>query len=233
MILILSNLTLRSEILCQIFSPWCDFEEVCACCAKSAPSCCLLLKVLKINLYLVLNEKFQYGYLKAQGCLPYLVVWPSTWSRDYLRKTISNTVILKLQSVCRTQMCNPLRGLEIIWGFKMSTLLNLITYSLACLLTCTNWALSCVCERLAKHASWIIVAHHEMISILFIHACLAWDRSPYACCDFAQIATSLNFISSSLLHVCYLLMVFLWGVTLIFAKSCHLVECSCCKYLLV
>jgi hypothetical protein len=55
---------------------------------------------------------------------------------------------------------------------------------------------------LVKHASRIIVAHLEMIYILFIYACLA-------CGDFAQIATLLNSISSSLLHVCYLLVVYL------------------------
>jgi hypothetical protein len=135
---------------------------------------------------------------------------------------MSNIVILKLQGVCRTQSYDLSRGLKITWGFKMSKLLNLIAYSLACLLTCTNWVLSCICERLTKHASRIIVAHLEMISILFIYACLAWDRSPYGCGDFAQIATPLNFISSSLLHVCYLLMVHLWGLILIFVKSWHL-----------
>jgi hypothetical protein len=51
---------------------------------------------------------------------------------------MSNTVIWKLQGICRTQSCNPLCGLEIIYGLKMSKLLNLIAYSLACLLTCTN-----------------------------------------------------------------------------------------------
>jgi hypothetical protein len=55
----------------------------------------------------------------------------------------------------------------------MSKLLNLIGYSLECLLSCTNCALSCICECLAKHMSQIIVAHLEMISILFIYACLA------------------------------------------------------------
>jgi hypothetical protein len=226
MILILSNLTLRSEIICQMFSLWWDFGEVCASCAKSAHSCWLVLKLLKFSLYLVLNEKFQYGDLKVPRCLPYPVVWPSTRSRDYLRKIMSNTVILKLRDVYCTQTCDPPRGLEIIWGFKMSKLLNIIAYSLACLLTCINWALSCICEHLANHASWIIFAHLDMISILFIYACLACDRSPYACGDFAQIATSFNFIYSSLLYVCYLLMVYLWGLTLIFAKSWHLVEHS-------
>jgi hypothetical protein len=55
----------------------------------------------------------------------------------------------------------------------MSKLLKLIAYSVTCLHTCTNRVLSCICERLAKHASQIIVADHEIISILFIYACLA------------------------------------------------------------
>jgi hypothetical protein len=117
----------------------------------------------------------------------------------------------------------------------MSKLLNLFAYSLACLLTCTSWVLSYICERLAKHVSRIIVAHLEMVSILFIYACLAWDRNPYACGDFAQIATSLNLISSSLPHVCYLLMVSLWGLTLAFANLGTMVEYSClntCLYTL-
>jgi hypothetical protein len=163
MILILSNLTLRSEIHCQIFSSWWDVGEVCASCAKSAHSSYLVLKLLKFNFYLVFNEKFQYGDLEAPGCLPYSIVRPSAWSIDHLRKIISNPVILKLRGVCHTQSCDPPHGLEIIWGLKMSKLLNLIAYSIVCLLTCTNWVLSCICERLAKHASQIIVAHLEMI----------------------------------------------------------------------
>jgi hypothetical protein len=35
-------------------------------------------------------------------------------------------VILKLQGVCRTQSCDPPRGLEITRGPKMCKLLNLI-----------------------------------------------------------------------------------------------------------
>jgi hypothetical protein len=180
--------------------------------AKSARSCCLVLKLLKFSLCLVFNEKFQYSDFEAPGCLHYPVMRRSAWSRDQLRKIMSNIVSLKLWGVYRTQSCDPPRGLEI---------------------TCTNWALSCICEHLIKHASQIIVAHLEMISILFIHACLAWDQSPYACGDLAQIATSLNLISSSLLNVCYLLMIYLWGLTLIFAKSRHLVEHNWFKYLLV
>jgi hypothetical protein len=168
-------------------------------------------------------------------CLLYPVVWPSAQSRDHLRKIISNTVISKLRGVWRTQSCDPLRCVEIICGLKMSKLLNIIAYSLVCLLTCTNWVLSYICEHLAKHASQINVAHLEMISILFIYACLAWDGSPYACGDFAQIATSLDLISSYLLHVCYLLLFSLWGLTLIFANLETMVEYSClnaCLYTL-
>jgi hypothetical protein len=162
---------------------------VCASCAKSACSCYLVLKLLKFSLYLVLSKKFQYGDLEVSGCLTYPVVRPSMRSRDHLRKIMSNPVILKLQGVCRIQSCDPPYGLELIWGLKISKLLDLITYSLACLLTCTNWVLSCICEHWAKHASRIIVAHLQMIYGLFIYACLAWDRSPYACGNFAQFAS--------------------------------------------
>jgi hypothetical protein len=53
----------------------------------------------------------------------------------------------------------------------MSKLLNLITYSLACLLTSTNRLLSFICEHLAKHASRIFVALFEMMLSEFIYAC--------------------------------------------------------------
>jgi hypothetical protein len=181
MTLILSNPTLRSEILCQIFSSWWDFGEVCASCAKSAGLCCLVLKLLKFSLYLVLNEKFRYADFEALGCLPYPVVRPSAWSRDHLRKIMSNTVISKLQSVCRTQSCDSLRGLEIIWELKMSKLLNLLlihlhVYSLVqielivayvsvwqsthlkLLLLTLRWSLSCLyilsCLRLKSLCLW-------------------------------------------------------------------------------
>jgi hypothetical protein len=87
---------------------------VCASCAKSAHSCCLVLKHLKFSLYLVFNEKFQYSDLEASGCLSYLVVRPSAWSRDHLRKIMSKMVFLKLRGVCSTQSCDPPHGLEII-----------------------------------------------------------------------------------------------------------------------
>jgi hypothetical protein len=35
--------------------------------------------------FVVLNDKLQYSYLEALGCLPYPVVRPSTWSRGHLR----------------------------------------------------------------------------------------------------------------------------------------------------
>jgi hypothetical protein len=89
--------------LCQMFNSWWDFGEVCAFCAKSARSCCLALKLLKSSLYVVLNEKFQYGDLEALGCLPYPVMRPSVWSRGHLKKIMSNMVILKLWGVCHTR----------------------------------------------------------------------------------------------------------------------------------
>jgi hypothetical protein len=51
----------------------------------------------------------------------------------------------------------------------MSKLLNLIAYSLACLLTCTNQVLSCICDRLAMHASRISIALFErMLASLYM-----------------------------------------------------------------
>jgi hypothetical protein len=49
---------------------------------------------------------------------------------------------------------------------------NLIAYSLACLLTYINWVLSCICQHLVKHMSRIFVALFEMMPIEFIYACL-------------------------------------------------------------
>jgi hypothetical protein len=86
---------------------------VCVACAKSARSCCLVLKLLKFSLYLVLNKKFQYDNLDAPRCLPYLVARPSAHFRDYLRKIMSHMVILKLRGVYHTQSCDHLHGLEI------------------------------------------------------------------------------------------------------------------------
>jgi hypothetical protein len=103
----------------------------------------------------------------------------------YVLNENSNMMISKLRGVCRTQSCDPPHSLEITWGLKMSKLLNLIAYSLACLLTCTNWVLSCICERLAKHMSRIFVALVEMMSSECIYACFGWYMSPYDCCALA------------------------------------------------
>jgi hypothetical protein len=154
---------------------------MCLLCQKCRLIYLMLKTCLNFGLYLVLNEQFQYGDLKASGCLLYPVVRPSVWYRDYLRKILSNMVISKLRGVCRTQSCDPSRGLEIIWGLKISKLLNLIAYSLTCLLTYTNCVLSYICEHLVNHASQITVALFEMMSSEFIYAYFGWDRSLYAC----------------------------------------------------
>jgi hypothetical protein len=203
------------------------WRGVCLLCHKCTLICLVLKTCLKFSLYLVLNEHFQYNDLEALGCLPYPVVWPSTWSRNHLRKIMSNTVISKLRGVCRTQSCDPPYSLEIIWGLKMSKLLNLISYSLACLLTCINWVLSCICERLVKHASRIIVALFEMMFGEFIYAYFGWDRSLYACGDLLNLL--IHFISylSSWLLACYLLVVSLGGLTLVFTSLGIMIEYSC------
>jgi hypothetical protein len=64
---------------------------------------------------------------------------------------------------------------------------NFISYSLACLLTCTNRVLSYICERLTKHASRIFVALFEMMPSDFIYACLSSDRSLYVCDDLLNL----------------------------------------------
>jgi hypothetical protein len=88
---------------------------------------------------------------------------------------MSNTVISKLWGVCRIQLCDLLHGLEITWGLKMSKLLNLIAYSLACLLTCTNWVLSWICEHLVKHVSLFLVLMILPLSLFRVenHVCLS------------------------------------------------------------
>jgi hypothetical protein len=112
---------------------------------------------------------------------------------------------------------------------------NLVAYSLACLLTCTNWVLSYICERLAKYASQIFVAVFEMMPSEFIYACLGCDRSLYACGDLLNLL--IHFISylSSRLLACYLVMVSLWGFTLVFACLGIMVVCNfinTCQYIL-
>jgi hypothetical protein len=159
------------------------WRGVCHLCQKCTLFCLLLKTCLKFNLYYVLNENSNMmisklrGVCRNQSCDPLRgleVIWE-----------MSNMVVSKPQGVSRTQSCDPPRSLEITWGLKMSKLLNLIAYSLACLLTCTNWVLSCICERLAKHMSWIFVALVEMMSSECIYACFGWYMSPYACCALA------------------------------------------------
>jgi hypothetical protein len=117
----------------------------------------------------------------------------------------------------------------------MNKLLNLIVYSLACLLTWTNWVLSYICERLVKHMSRIIVAFFEMMPNEFIYACLGWDRSLYACGDLLNL--HIHFISylSSWPLACYLVMVSLWWFTLVFVSLGIMVLYNClntCMYIL-
>jgi hypothetical protein len=147
-----------------MFNSWWDFEGVCDSCAKSAHSFVLCLKLtynsvcilcLMIDSNMVISKLR--GVYRTQSCDPphnLDVIWG-----------MSNTVISKLRSVCRTQSPDPPWDLEITWGLKMCKLLNLIAYSLACLLTCTNWVFSCICERLEKHASQIFIALFEMMLV--------------------------------------------------------------------
>jgi hypothetical protein len=180
MILILSNLTLRSEIICQMFSSWWDFEEVCTSYAKSARSCCLVLNLLKFSLYLMLNEIFQYDDLKAPGCLPYPDVRPSMWLRDHLRKIISNTVISKLRGVCCTQSCDPSHDLEIICELKMSKLLNLISYSLVqtefLVAYVSIWQSMCL-ELLLLTLRWYLSYLYMLVLLRLKFLCLWWPCS--------------------------------------------------------
>jgi hypothetical protein len=100
-------------------------------------------------------------------CLPYTVVRPSTWSKGHLRNVQYGS--LEALGCLPYLVMWPSLSLEITWGLKISKLLNLIAYSFACLLTCTNWVLSCICEHLAKHASQISIALFEMkLAILYM-----------------------------------------------------------------
>jgi hypothetical protein len=112
---------------------------------------------------------------------------------------------------------------------------DLIAYSLACLLTCTNWVLRCICERLAKHVCRIFVALLEMMPSEFIYACLAYDRSLYACGDLLNLFIQFISYLSSWLFACYLVMVSLRGFTLVFASLGIMVVYNClntCLYIL-
>jgi hypothetical protein len=86
----------------------------------------------------------------------------------------------------------------------MSKLLNLIAYTFAYLLTYTNIALSCICERLAKHASQIIVAHFEMISI-FLYMLILLDIEVLI-----HVLTLLKLLRrlNSYLALCYMVVIY-------------------------
>jgi hypothetical protein len=137
------------------------WRGMCLLCQKCMLNCLVLKTCLKFNSYSMLNGNSNmkisklWGVCHTQSCDPPRGI-EITWG-------MSTTALLKLRGVYRTQLCDPPRGLEITWGFKMSKLSNLIAYSLVCLFTCTNWVLSCICERLAKHASRIFVALFEMM----------------------------------------------------------------------
>jgi hypothetical protein len=154
----------------------------------------------------MLNENSNMMISKLRG-----VCRTQSWDPPCSLKIVwgmSNTVISKLQGVCRTQSCDPLRGLEITWGLKMSKLLNLITYSLACLLTCTNWVLSCIYECLAKHASRISVALFEMMLVSLYMLVLVEIGVLILMVDL------LNFLYTSfhILAHSYLLVISLWSL---------------------
>jgi hypothetical protein len=97
--------------------------------------------------------------------------------------------------------------------------MNLIAYSLACLLICTNRFLSCICERLAKHAILNCVALVEMMSSKFM--CLFWLRwESYACGGLLNLLIHFFHI---LAHG-YLLVILYWSLcedSLLFFKYWH------------
>jgi hypothetical protein len=81
----------------------------------------------------------------------------------------------------------------------------------------------------------IFVALVEMMPSEVIYVCLSWDRSLYAYGDLLNLP--IHFISylSSWLLACYLVMVSLWGFTLVFASLGTMVVYNClntCSYIL-
>jgi hypothetical protein len=83
---ILSNHILRSEILCQIFSSWWDFGEVCDSCTKSAHSCCLVLKPLDhVHVYWLVQIEFLVADVSVwQSTLLELLLLTLRWYMSYL-----------------------------------------------------------------------------------------------------------------------------------------------------
>jgi hypothetical protein len=101
---------------------------------------------------------------------------------------------------------------------------NLIAYSLAFLLTCTNWVLSCISERLAKHTSRIFIVLFVMMSSEFRYACFGWDMRLYVC---GNLLIHLISYPSSWLLSCYLLVASLWGFTPVSASLGIMIVHSC------
>jgi hypothetical protein len=106
----------------------------------------------------------------------------------------------------------------------MSKILNLIAYSLACLLTCTKWVLSCICEHLVKHVSQISIALFEMMLATLYMLVLVEIGVLMLMVDLL-----IHYISylSSWLFACYLLLVSLWGFTLVSTSLGIMIEYSC------
>jgi hypothetical protein len=110
---------------------------VCDSSAKSARSFVLCKTCLKFSLYYVLNDRFQYSDLEAPVCLPYPVVRPSARFRGHLRN-VQYDDLEALGCLSYPVVRPSARSRDHLRRLKMSKLLNLIAYSLACLLTCTN-----------------------------------------------------------------------------------------------
>jgi hypothetical protein len=116
----------------------------------------------------------------------------------------------------------------------MNKLLNLIAYSLACLLTCINWVLSCICERLTKHISRIFVALFEMMLASLYMLILVEIGVLMLMMDLLNLLIHFMSYLSSWLLACY----HLWSFVRIhscFASLGIMVEYSClnaCLYTL-
>jgi hypothetical protein len=150
--------------------------------------------------------------------LSYPVVQPSARSRGHLWNVQYSG--LKAPGCLPYPVVRPSVRLEITWGLKMSKLLNLIAFSLACLLTCTNWVLSCIYEHLAKHASQIFIASFEMmLASLYMPVLVEIGV-------LMLMVNLLNLLFRSFLILAhgYLLVISLWSIcqdSLLFCKSWH------------
>jgi hypothetical protein len=111
----------------------------------------------------------------------------------------------------------------------MNKLLNLIAYSHVCLLTYTNWVLSCICERLAKHASQIFAVLFEMMLASLYMLILIEIEVLLLMVDLLNLL----FTSCHILAHGYLLVISLWS--LCFASLGIVIEYNClniCLYTL-